>query len=146
MPVSDRNRDFDDPVTPPPSPKELDADCVRRLEAAMEFIRTHYRKGITLPDVARAASYSPFHLHRLFHRHFGRTPKAVITELQVAEAQRLMAAGTPLKRVAALAGFAHQSHFTSRFKQLTLTTPSRWLRGHRGRPALPPAEPMPEAA
>ena len=133
MPISDRNRDFDD-------------DLIRRLDAAMDYIRTHYREGITLPDVARAASYSPFYLHRLFHRHFGRTPKAVIAELQVAEAQRLMAAGTPLRDVAALSGFAHQSHFTSRFKMLTLTTPSRWLRGHRDRPALPPPEPMPEAA
>ena len=67
----------------------------------------------------------------------GRTPKQVMNELQVAEAQRLMAAGTPLRDVAALAGFAHRSHFTSRFKMLTPTTPSRWLRGHRGRPALP---------
>jgi AraC-like DNA-binding protein len=119
---------------------KIDADCVRRLDTAMDFIRSRFRDGIDLHDIAKAASYSPFHLHRLFHRHFGRTPKAVMTELQIAEAQRLMAAGTPLRDVAALTGFAHQSHFTSRFKMLTLTTPSRWVRGHRGRPALPPPE------
>jgi AraC-like DNA-binding protein len=144
MPISDRNGDFD--VPEPVPAKELDADCVRRLDAAMDFIRRRFRDGIDLHDIARAAHYSPFHLHRLFHRHFGRTPKAVMNELQVAEAQRLMSAGTPLREVAFMVGFAHQSHFTSRFKMLTLTTPSRWLRGHRGRPALPPAETMPEAA
>ena len=95
---------------------------------------------------ARAASLSPFHFHKLFHRHFGRTTKQVMTELQVEEAKRLMAAGTPLSEIAPLAGFAHQSHFTDRFKRLTLTTPARWLRGHRGRPALPPPDAMPEAA
>jgi AraC-like DNA-binding protein len=61
-------------------------------------------------------------------------------------AQRLVAAGTPLRDVAALAGFAHPSHFTSRFKMMTLTTPSRWVRGQRDRPALPPPVAMPEAA
>ena len=85
-------------------------------------------------------------MHAVLHRPFGRTPKQVITELQIAEAQRLMAAGTPLKDVARLIGFAHQTHFTHRFKLLTLTTPARWLRGHRGRPALQPPEAMPEAA
>src|SRR5688572_11375245 len=130
-----------------PKPEQkIDADCVRRLDAAMDFIRSRYREGITLPDVARAASYSPFYLHRLFHRHFGRTPKQVITELQIAEAQRLMSAGTPVRDVAFMTGFAHQSHFMSRFKLMTLTTPARWLRGHRGRPALPPPETMPQAA
>ena len=125
---------------------KIDADCLRRLDAAMDFIRRRFRDGIDLSDIAKAANYSPFHLHRLFHRHFGRTPKQVRSELQVAEAQRLMAAGTPLREIAALAGFSHQSHFASRFKMLTLTTPSRWVRGHRDRPALPPPEAMPEAA
>jgi hypothetical protein len=66
-------------------------------------------------------------------------------ELQIAEAQHPMAAGTPLKHVAPPAGFAHQSHFTSRFKLMILTNSARWLRGHRGhrgRAALPP-EPVP---
>lgn len=144
MPISDRNNDFTVPI--PERNAGFDADCVRRLDAAMDYIHAHYREGIHLPDVARAASYSPFHLHRLFHRHFGRTPKQVITKLQVAEAQRLMAAGTPLKDIARKTGFAHQSHLTTRFKQITLTTPARWARGHRGRPALPPPASVAQAA
>src|SRR5688500_16224387 len=58
------------------------------------------------------------------------------TELQVAEAQRLLLAGTTARDIARMSGFAHPSHFTHRFKLMTLTSPARWLRGHRGRPAL----------
>jgi AraC-like DNA-binding protein len=81
-----------------PDSEAIDAQLARRLDAGMDFIRQHFREGIGLPDVARAAGYSPFHFHRLFHRHFGRTPKQVITEMQVAEsaapaARRHAAAG-----------------------------------------------------
>jgi AraC family transcriptional regulator len=33
-----------------------------------------------------------------------------------------------LAEIAAECGFAHQSHFTSRFKQATGLTPTRWRR------------------
>jgi AraC-like DNA-binding protein len=109
-------------------PKPIDAATERRLAAGMAYIQKHFRKGPRLPEIAAAGDLSPFHFHRLFHHHYGKTPKQVLTELQIAEAQRLVLAGKPLPDVARRTGFAHQSHLTYRFKMFVGKTPDRWLR------------------
>src|SRR4051812_15723213 len=77
-----------------------------RLLKAMEFMRREFRRAPKLPEIARAAHLSPFHFHRSFRRQFGKTPKQVLAELQIAEVQRLMLAGTPLGQAAKHVGFA----------------------------------------
>src|SRR5687768_18567717 len=76
-----------------------------RLQSAMAYIQREFRRGPTLPEIARAAHLSPFHFHRMFRRAFGKTPKHVMVELQIAEAQKLMLAGVPLAKAAKRAGF-----------------------------------------
>ena len=98
-----------------------------RLSAAMAFMQREFRRGPKLAEIARAAHLSPFHFHRLFRRHFDKTPKQVLVELQIAEAQKLMLAGVPLAKAAKRAGFAQQSHLSTRFKKVTGLTPGQWL-------------------
>ena len=82
--------------------------------------------------MAQAVGISPFHFHRRFTQWAGRTPKAVMTEMQIEHAKALMLEGkVELPEVAKRCGFAHQSHFTSRFKLLVGQTPSRWLRARQ---------------
>lgn len=105
----------------------------------MSFIRRNYHRRILLADIARAAALSPYHFHRLFRAHFGRTAKRAMAELQIGEAQRLLKRGLTPRQVAKRLGFAHQSHFTSRFKQFTGTTPRRWMRATADVPVAPAA-------
>jgi len=98
-----------------------------RLAAAMAYLEREFRRGPTLPEVARAAHLSPFHFHRLFRQHFHKTPKQVLVELQIAEAKKLMLSGVPLSKAAKRAGFAQQSHLSTRFKKVTGYTPGQWL-------------------
>ena len=99
-----------------------------RLDRAMAYLREHFTTA-TLPELGAAAGLSMFHFHRRFSAWAGRTPKAVQSELQIEQAKRLMAdADVPLVEIAARCGFAHQSHFTSRFRDLVGTTPARWRR------------------
>src|SRR5688572_17988480 len=98
-----------------------------RLQAAMAYLQREFRRGPTLPEAAKAAHLSPYHFHRLFRQHFGKTPKQVMVELQIAEAQKLMLAGVPLAKAAKRAGFAQQSHLSTRFKKVTGLTPGQWL-------------------
>jgi AraC family transcriptional regulator len=101
------------------------------LGVAREFIGGRFRRNVTLGEVAAAARLSPFHFHRLFRRHFGKTPKRLVDELRIAEAKRLALGGMRLVDVARAVGFAHQSHLSQRFKQLTGESPSQWLRAAR---------------
>jgi len=50
-------------------------------------------------------------------------------ECQINECKKqLLARQKDLVKIASDCGFAHQSHFTSRFKQITGLTPTRWRR------------------
>jgi AraC-like DNA-binding protein len=100
-----------------------------RLVPALRYMHAEFRKSPTLVDIAKAVHLSPFHFHRRFTELLGLTPKHYLLDCQIAEAKRQLLLGEKdLATIAAEGGFAHQSHFTSRFKQATGQTPTRWRR------------------
>jgi AraC-like DNA-binding protein len=101
------------------------------LEKAMKFIRKNFAKGIRLTEVAEIAGISPFHFHRRFTKHFGTTPKSVMTALQIEAAKKLLLKGVPADEVAKECGFAHHSHLCSRFSLETGMSPGRWLKSEQ---------------
>jgi AraC family transcriptional regulator len=54
-------------------------------------------------------------------------PHAFQTQVRIAHAKKLMRTGLPLADVAALTGFADQSHFIRHFKHLMKITPGEYL-------------------
>lgn len=100
-----------------------------RLVPAVRFMQQDFHRSPTLSEISRSVHLSPFHFHRRFTELFGLTPKHFLLECQIFEAKRqLMARQKELAQIASDCGFAHQSHFTSRFKQATGLTPTRWRR------------------
>ena len=96
---------------------------------SLQFMQENYREKANLHQIARTVHLSPFHFHRRFTELLGITPKHYLFDCQIAEAKRKLAQGEmDLKEIADHCGFAHQSHFTSRFKQATGLTPTRWRR------------------
>ena len=100
-----------------------------RLIPAINFMADRFKQGPTLHDIAAVVKLSPFHFHRRFTELLGITPKHFMFDCQIGEAKKHLVAGeVDLIEVARDCGFAHQSHFTSRFKQATGLTPTRWRR------------------
>jgi AraC-like DNA-binding protein len=100
-----------------------------RLIPALKYMQQEFHRGPTLGEISRQVHLSPFHFHRQFTELLGLTPKHFLLECQIFEAKRqLVAREKNLARIAKECGFAHQSHFTSRFKQATGLTPTRWRR------------------
>ena len=111
-----------------PGDFQADPEMVR-LVPAIQFMRENFQDGPTLTAISRSVFLSPFHFHRRFTELFGLTPKHFLLECQIYEAKRqLMTHQKELAQIAKDCGFAHQSHFTSRFKQATGLTPTRWRR------------------
>lgn len=107
---------------------QADAE-LSRLIPALRFMQAEYHRGPTLGDIAKTVHLSPFHFHRRFAQLLGITPKHFLLECQIHEAKtQLLARKKSLAQIATDCGFAHQSHFTSRFKQATGLTPTRWRR------------------
>jgi AraC-like DNA-binding protein len=111
-------------------PADLNADAeLARLVPALKFMQEHFASGPTLVDIAKTVQLSPFHFHRRFTELLGLTPKQFLLECQINQAKHdLLAREKELAQIAKDCGFAHQSHFTSRFKQATGLTPTRWRR------------------
>ena len=109
---------------------DIPADAeMARLIPAIRFMQQEYHRGPTLTEIAKTVHLSPFHFHRRFSELFGLTPKHFLLECQLHDAkQELLSGEKELAKIAADCGFAHQSHFTSRFKQATGLTPTRWRR------------------
>jgi AraC-like DNA-binding protein len=98
-----------------------------RLIPAMHYMQEHFGRRPTLGQVAKTVHLSPFHFHRRFTELLAITPKHFLLEWQICRAKTLLAGGSEdLVDIARICGFAHQSHFTSRFKQATGLTPTRW--------------------
>ncbi len=106
-------------------------DEVERFKLALRYIRKNFRTA-GLHDIAAHVGYSLFHFHRRFTLWAGRTPKSIVTELQINLACKLLLAGkASLPEIAQRCGFAHQSHLTSRFRLCMGDAPLRWLRRQR---------------
>lgn len=111
-------------------PVDFQADAeLSRLIPAVKFMHNEYGLGPTLNDIAQQVKLSPFHFHRRFTELLGMTPKQYMLACQIQQAKSdLLAGQKELATIARECGFAHQSHFTSRFKQATGLTPTRWRR------------------
>jgi AraC-like DNA-binding protein len=111
-------------------PADVQADQeMARLIPALKFMRAEFHRGPTLGEIAKQVHLSPFHFHRRFAELLGLTPKHYLLECQIQQAKvELLARKKELAQIATDCGFAHQSHFTSRFKQATGLTPTRWRR------------------
>lgn len=100
-----------------------------RLIPAVKFMYAEYSRGPTLTEIAQQVKLSPFHFHRRFTELLGMTPKQYMLACQIQQSKSdLLSGQKELATIAKECGFAHQSHFTSRFKQATGLTPTRWRR------------------
>ncbi len=71
---------------------------------------------------------SPFHLVRVFTRAVGLSPHQYLVQTRIRHATRLLAEGLPCSFVAAMTGFADQSHLTTQFKRYLGITPALYQR------------------
>jgi AraC-like DNA-binding protein/quercetin dioxygenase-like cupin family protein len=82
----------------------------------------------SLRALSLRAGVSPFHLVRVFTRAVGLSPHQYLVQTRIRHAARLLAQGLPCSFVAAMTGFADQSHLTTQFKRYLGITPASYQR------------------
>jgi len=97
--------------------------AVRR---AAGYLRERFDRRVPLAELAQVAGLSRFELVRRFHQQMGLTPHGFQTDLRIAQARRLLAAGERPAAVAAACGFADQPHLTRVFRAAVGVTPARY--------------------
>lgn len=112
----------------------LDRLQIARLS---DFIHANLDRSIGLSELAAEVNISRFHFSRLFKKTTGTTPLSFVEQCRLQYAQSLITGSdAPLAEIAAMTGFADQSHFTRRFRRHLGCTPAVFARQMgRRRPA-----------
>ncbi len=102
------------------SPVLQDADSVPELlSKGMGFINNNYSLKISLEDIATYSCMSKYNFQRLFVKHYGMSPAALIDKKRVSEAIRRIHAGESPSSVALYCGFSDQSHLCRVIRKVT---------------------------
>lgn len=116
---------------------QLDPDDLREpLPERVAQMRAALQDGlpekITLAELSERVGLSQFHAARMFTAHLGVSPHEYQILLRVERAKELLLEGLAVTEVAALVGFADQSHLHRYFKRYVHVTPGEYRRWTRG--------------
>ncbi|MBL8297198.1 MAG: helix-turn-helix transcriptional regulator [Rhodanobacteraceae bacterium] len=89
-----------------------------RLQRVRNLMATRCEQELDIPELARVASYSPWHFIRAFHSVYGETPHAYLVERRLERARRLVRSSPlAISEIASASGFENRCAFSRLFKQ-----------------------------
>ena len=92
-----------------------------------EYIMAHYQEEVTLPDLAKAALYSPWHALRAFSELVGKTPFDYLRAVRLSEAAKKLRDTTmSVLDVALASAFGSHEGFTKAFSREFAISPQRY--------------------
>lgn len=106
----------------------LNAKPQKQLHLVKEFLDDFPQADISLTDLAKLASISPYHLTRAFHKQFGLPPHAYQIQSRLRLARKLLQQGHTILDSAQESGFHDQSHFHRHFKKANGYTPGQFIK------------------
>ncbi len=114
--------------------KEISRHAYReRIQRVLRHIEAHQDEALPLEDLARVASFSPFHFHRIFSGMVGETVKDYLRRLRLERAaNRLAVTRQPVLRIALDAGFETHESFTRAFQVMFRVSPSEYRKHRQG--------------
>lgn len=107
-------------------------DDYTRVEQALAFLGTHFRRQPTLEETAEAVGLSPYHFQRLFRRWAGISPKRFLQYVTAAYARQLLDESCALLDVAYASGLSSPSRLHDLFVAIEAVTPGEFKKGGGG--------------
>lgn len=102
-------------------------DILNRVVASVDFIEANLDRPITLADVSKAACFSPFHFHRIFHAFVGETVGDYIKRRRLTKAAtELIETERTIIDIALDNFFDSQEAFTRSFERFFHLTPAKY--------------------
>lgn len=115
------------------SPRRLDQTVMARI---CEYVEAGLTHRITLTELARVATLSPFHFARCFKATTGLAPHQYVAARRIERARHLiMTTSQPVHEVAWSVGFENISHFRRQFASQVGVVPGVLRRAIRGNAA-----------
>lgn len=113
-------------------PKPLLPESMQIVNAAKEFILSHYQENISLSDVAEHCGVSISYLSDLFHKKLSEPYSKFILRIRMEQAGRLLRQNPDIRiySIAEQTGFVSVKHFNTVFKKYYGVTPTGYIRGN----------------
>ncbi len=119
-------------LQPQPANSPLHPDMVERLELAREWMRQRLAESFSLATLAIAVGLSDYQLKRGFQQHFRCTPGAMLLQMRMETAHRLLEQGFQVAQAAWRVGYQHPRNFSVAFQRY-FGRPASALTGRRKR-------------
>jgi len=103
-----------------------------RIHRAQDFIERHLEQPLALEDIARAAHFSPFHFHRIYHAMTGETIYQFILRIRLERAASNLCQrpAEPVTNIVLDLGFSSSATFARAFKARFGLSASEYRRRH----------------
>ncbi len=97
------------------------------INRTLEYIRNHYKEGISLEKAAEGLNITPEYLSMLFKREMGMNFSIFLKEFRISHAKRLLRE-TDMKiyEVAQECGYSNSNYFARIFKEVTGVSPAEY--------------------
>lgn len=105
--------------------------AVARAAAAVARLESRHDQPLNLAGLAHSSGVSASQLERDFRSLFGMGPQRFLHKLRTEHALELLAGRDSIATIAQACGYADQSAFTRRFREMIGLTPSAWRARHR---------------
>ncbi len=102
------------------------------IQRAQQYVQSHVRSRLSVPQVARNADVSPSYLTALFHKHLQISPGEYIRRVKLQESKMLIREGKMnFTEIAAALQYSTVHHFSRQFKEKFGMTPTEYARSLR---------------
>ncbi|KJV30498.1 AraC family transcriptional regulator [Pantoea sp. SM3] len=96
---------------------KLHPQMIERLEQARDWMRNHLADAFSLSALALAAGLSDYQLKKGFQQHFHCTPGAMLLQMRMEHAHRLLEKGFQVAQAAWQVGYQHPRNFSVAFQR-----------------------------
>lgn len=97
------------------------------IQAVLSYIQEHIYDPLPLSELARIASYSPYHFSRLFKEQMGFSPLYYVSSLRLQKAKHLLLhSGLSVRDIAMEIGQQSLGTFTTRFTERVGISPAQF--------------------
>lgn len=121
-------------IAPLPVGNGISREHRTTLDKIGHYLTEHFRDTLTLERLAREIGMNPSALCRHFRQRTGKTLFAVLNEIRICHACRLLRdTQQAISTIAWESGFANLSHFNRQFKSLTGQTPGEYRKNIRSK-------------
>lgn len=102
------------------------------VTAALDWMQTHYASPLNLETMCLELGVSLSHLSRQFHKEFGITLIAYLTQIRLEHAvQLLLNTDASIQEISADCGFSSSNYFTKIYKKVLHITPTQYRKQHK---------------